>query len=48
MLRGVARLDFKFTLTMAAYNLVKLPRLIASGGLNHYKPAEKAQQRPGS
>ena len=28
MLRGVKRLDFKFTLTMAAYDLIKLPRLI--------------------
>jgi len=30
MLRGVKRLDFKFTLTMAAYDLIKLPRLIAA------------------
>jgi transposase len=29
MLRGVQRLAFKFTLTMAAYDLIKLPRLIA-------------------
>src|SRR5207302_11066052 len=29
MLRGVKKLDFKFTLTMAAYDLIKLPRLIA-------------------
>jgi hypothetical protein len=28
MLRGVASLRFKFTLTMAAYDLIKLPRLI--------------------
>jgi hypothetical protein len=29
MLRGgVEKLDFKFTLTMAAYDLIKLPRLI--------------------
>ena len=28
MLRGVRKLDFKFTLTMAAYDLIKLPRLI--------------------
>ena len=28
MLRGVGKLDFKFTLTMAAYDLIKLPRLI--------------------
>ena len=28
MLRGVKKLDFKFTLTMAAYDLIKLPRLI--------------------
>jgi hypothetical protein len=25
MLRGVKKLDFKFTLTMAAYDLIKLP-----------------------
>ena len=30
MLRGVQRLAFKFTLTMAAYDLIKLPRLIAT------------------
>jgi hypothetical protein len=30
MLRGVKKLDFKFTLTMAAYDLIKLPRLIAT------------------
>jgi hypothetical protein len=30
MLRGVKKLDFKFTLTMAAYNLIKLPRLIGA------------------
>jgi hypothetical protein len=28
MLRGVKKLDFQFSLTMAAYNLIKLPRLI--------------------
>jgi transposase len=28
MLRGVKKLDFKFTLAMAAYDLIKLPRLI--------------------
>ena len=27
MLRGVRKLSFKFTLTMAAYNLIRLPRL---------------------
>ena len=30
MLRGVQRLGFKFTLTMAAYDLIKLPRLIGA------------------
>lgn len=30
MLRGVARLGFKFTLTMAAYNLIRLPKLLAA------------------
>jgi hypothetical protein len=28
MLRGVARLQFKFTLTMAACNLIRLPKLL--------------------
>jgi len=28
MLRGVRKLAFKFTLTMASYNLIRLPRLI--------------------
>jgi transposase len=30
MLRGVKRLNFKFTLTMAAYDLIKLPRLLGA------------------
>ena len=30
ILRGVKKLDFKFTLTMAAYDLIKLPRLIGA------------------
>ena len=30
MLRGVKKLDFKFTLTMAAYDFIKLPRLIGA------------------
>jgi transposase len=30
MLRGVKRLNFKFTLTMAAYDLIKLPKLLAA------------------
>jgi hypothetical protein len=30
MLRGVRKLDFKFTLTMVAYDLIKLPKLIAA------------------
>ncbi|MGZ3256922.1 MAG: hypothetical protein ACXU68_09155, partial [Croceibacterium sp.] len=37
MLRGVKKLDFKFTLTMAAYDLIKLRRpailRYASGGV---------------
>jgi hypothetical protein len=28
MLHGVKKLDFKFTLTMAAYDLIKLPGLM--------------------
>ena len=28
MLRGVEKLGFKFTLTMAGYNLIRLPKLI--------------------
>jgi len=30
MLRGVEKLRFKFTLTMAGYNLIRLPRLLAA------------------
>jgi hypothetical protein len=30
MLRGAARLRFKFILTMAAYELIRLPKLLAS------------------
>jgi transposase len=30
MLRGARRLAFKFTLTMAAYDLIRLPKLVAS------------------
>ena len=30
MLRGVARMRFKFILTMAAYDLVRLPKLLGS------------------
>jgi hypothetical protein len=30
MLRGVARLQFKFILTMAAYNLIRLPKLLGA------------------
>ena len=30
MLRGVARLGFKFILTMTAYNLIRLPKLLAA------------------
>lgn len=30
MLRGTARMGFKFTLTTAAYNLVRLPKLLGS------------------
>jgi hypothetical protein len=30
MLRGVARLRFKFILTMAAYDLIRLPKLMAA------------------
>jgi transposase len=30
MFRGAARMGFKFTLTMAAYNLVRLPKLIGA------------------
>jgi hypothetical protein len=30
MLRGAARLGFKFTLTMAAYDLIRLPRLLGA------------------
>jgi hypothetical protein len=30
MLRGAKRLVFKFTLTMAAYDLIRLPKLLAT------------------
>ena len=30
MLRGVKKLDFKFILTMAAYDLIKLSKLICA------------------
>ena len=30
LLRGVEKLGFKFTLTMAGYNLIRLPKLIAA------------------
>ena len=30
MLRGAARLGFKFTLVMAAYDLIRLPKLLAA------------------
>jgi hypothetical protein len=33
MLRGVKKLDFKFIWTMAAYDLIKLPRLIGAARL---------------
>ena len=28
--RGLARVSFKFTFTMAAYNLIRMPRLLAA------------------
>ena len=30
MLRGVCQLGFKFTLTMASYDLIRLPKLLAA------------------
>ena len=30
MFRGLARLRFKFTLTMASYNLIRIPKLLAA------------------
>ena len=30
MFRGVKKLDFKFILTMAGYNLIRLPKLISA------------------
>jgi hypothetical protein len=30
MLRGAARLGFKFTMTMASYNLLRIPKLLAA------------------
>jgi hypothetical protein len=34
MLRGVKKLDFKFIFTMAAYDLIKLPKLIGAARLS--------------
>src|SRR5262249_33149500 len=42
MLRSVKKLDFKFTLTMAAYDLIKLPRLIGSNRLNDSRLPKQA------
>jgi len=44
MLRGIKKLDFKFIWTMAAYDLIKLPRLIGAA-LNGWKGTTKAQRR---
>jgi hypothetical protein len=30
MFQGVDRLRFKFTLTMASYNLIRIPKLLAA------------------
>ena len=30
MLRGASKLGFKFTLTMASYNLIRMPKLLAT------------------
>jgi hypothetical protein len=30
MFRGIDRLRFKFTLTMASYNLIRIPKLLAA------------------
>jgi hypothetical protein len=41
MLRGVKKLNFKFMLTMAIYDRIKLPRL-RSNRLNDSRPPKKA------
>src|SRR5262249_60979533 len=43
MLRGIGKLGFKFTLTMASYNLIRLPKLIATPAMIH-GPASKDTQ----
>jgi hypothetical protein len=37
MLRGVEPLRFKFTLTMAAYDLIRLPKLLGAAGSSKMK-----------
>jgi len=39
MLRGTARVGFQFTLNMAAYNLARLPKLLAALRLDGKHPA---------
>ena len=40
MLRGVKKLDFKFTLTMARYNLIRLPKLISAQSMSGNRTSE--------
>src|SRR5262249_3931036 len=42
MLRGVKKLDFKFTLTMAAYDLIKLAQVDRSNRLNDSRLPKQA------
>jgi hypothetical protein len=41
MLRGVKKLDFKFSLTMAAYDAIKLPAVDRGGSLSDKQVAKK-------
>ena len=40
MLRGVKKLDFKFILTMAGYNLIRLPKLIVGPSMSGNRTSE--------
>ena len=45
MLRGTARVGFHFTLNMAAYNLARLPKLLAAPKRKHH-PAHNLESPP--
>jgi len=45
ILRGTARVGFHFTLNMAAYNLARLPKLLAAAKRKHH-PAHNLESPP--